>query len=198
MANVEPLSREELAEFEPFFRLAEGAMGFVPRSTFTLGHRPQILRAFATLTTAVLGPGEIDPPFKQLIAMVASVSAGCRYCQAHTSKTAARNGVDPERVAAVFHFETSDLFSDTERAALRLARDAAIVPNATTPEHFAGLREHYSESQIVEIMSVISLFGWLNRWNDTMATDLEEPALDFASEHLTAHGWEAGKHAGTA
>ncbi len=198
MANVEPLSREELAEFEPFFRLAEGAMGFVPRSTLTLGRRPPILRAFATLTTAVLGPGEIDSPFKQLIAMVASVSAGCRYCQAHTSETAARNGVDPEKVAAVFDFETSDLFTDAERAALRLARDAAIVPNATTPEHFAGLREHYSESQIVEIMSVISLFGWLNRWNDTMATDLEEPALDFASEHLTTHGWEAGKHSGTA
>lgn len=198
MANVEPLFREELAEFEPFFRLAEGAMGFVPRSALTLGRRPEILRAFATLTTAVLGPGKIDPPFKQLIAMVASVSAGCRYCQAHTSETAVRNGVDPEKLAAVFDFETSDLFSDAERAALRLAREAALVPNATTPEHFARLREHYSEPQIVEIMSVISLFGWLNRWNDTMATDLEEPALDFASEHLAAHGWEAGKHAGTA
>jgi uncharacterized peroxidase-related enzyme len=198
MANVEPLSREELAEFEPFFRLAEGAMGFVPRSTLTLGRRPQILRAFATLTAAVLGPGEIEPPFKQLIAMVASVSAGCRYCQAHTSETAARSGLAAEKVAAVFDFEGSDLFSEPERAALRLARDAAIVPNATTPEHFAELREHYSESQIVEIMSVVSLFGWLNRWNDTMGTELEEPALDFASQHLSSHGWEAGKHAGTA
>ncbi|HEY5640112.1 MAG TPA: carboxymuconolactone decarboxylase family protein [Dehalococcoidia bacterium] len=198
MPNIEPLSREELAEFEPFFRLAESAMGFVPRSTLTLGHRPQILRAFAALTAAVLGPGEIDPPFKQLIAMVASVAAGCRYCQAHTSETAARNGLSTEKVAAAFDFEGSDLFSEAERSALRLARDASTVPNATTPEHFADLREHYTEPQIVEIISVISLFGWLNRWNDTMATELEEPALDFASQHLASHGWEAGKHTGTA
>ena len=194
MPNVEPLTREELAEFEPFFRLAEGALGFVPRSTLTLGRRPQILRAFSALTAAGLGPREIAPPVQQLIAMIASVAAGCRYCQAHTSETAARNGIAAEKVAAAFDFETSDLFTDAERAALRLARDAAIVPNATTPNHFAALRKHFSESQIIEIVSVISLFGWLNRWNDTMATELEAPALDFASQHLSSHGWEAGKH----
>ncbi|MDZ7727690.1 MAG: hypothetical protein U5Q44_05530 [Dehalococcoidia bacterium] len=44
-------------------------------------------------------------------------------------------------------------------------------------------------------MGVISLFGWLNRWNDTMATDLEEEPLAFAQEHLGGAGWAAGKHA---
>jgi hypothetical protein len=42
---------------------------------------------------------------------------------------------------------------------------------------------------------VISLFGWLNRWNDTMATELEEVPLAFGSKHLAARGWNAGKHA---
>jgi hypothetical protein len=43
MPRVEPLPREELAEFEPFFQLAEGAMGFVPNSLLTLGHSPALL-----------------------------------------------------------------------------------------------------------------------------------------------------------
>jgi hypothetical protein len=47
-------------------------------------------------------------------------------------------------------------------------------------------------------VAVISLFGWLNRWNDTMATELEDEPLAFASQHLTANGWSAGKHAGSA
>lgn len=99
------------------------------------------------------------------------------------------------KVEAVYEFETSHLFSAAERAALRLARDAGVVPNASTPEHFAELKRFYSDPQIVELVSVISLFGWLNRWNDTMATELEEEPLTFAGEHLATHGWQAGKHA---
>lgn len=195
MPNVEPLKREDLAEFEPMFQMVEAAMGFVPRSMLTMGRRPDILRGFATLSMAVLGGGTVDRTLKQLIAMIASVSAGCRYCQAHTSASAARGGAPQDKIEAVYDFETSSLFDDAERAALRLARDAGLVPNATTPEHFAALRPHFSEEEIVEIVATISLFGWLNRWNDTMATELEEEPTAFASGVLAGHGWEAGKHA---
>lgn len=194
MPNVKPLEREDLAEFEPMFQMTEGAMGFVPRSLYTMGRKPALLRAFSATAFAVLGPGTVDLPLKQLVAMIASVSAGCRYCQAHTGASAKKLGATEEKIAAVYDFETSDLFSEAERAALRLARDAAIVPNATTPEHFADLKEHYSDAQIVEIVAVISLFGWLNRWNDTMATELEDEPLAFASGALASHGWQVGKH----
>ena len=59
-----------------------------------------------------------------------------------------------------------------------------------------NLKKHFDEDQIVEIVGVVCLFGWLNRFNDTMATDLENDLLDFASEHLASSGWQVGKHAG--
>jgi uncharacterized peroxidase-related enzyme len=194
MPNVEPKKREDLAEFEQFFSIMEGAVGFMPSSHYAMGHRPEILGAFNNLVLSVFGPGKVDPAIKQLVAMMASVSAGCRYCQAHTSAAASHFGTDQAKIEAVFDFESSDLFHDAERAALRLARDAGIVPNATTPAHFEELRKHYDDEQIVEIVATISLMGWLNRWNDTMATELEEVPLAFASQALTQHGWEAGKH----
>jgi uncharacterized peroxidase-related enzyme len=194
MPNVEPLNRQDLSDFEPTFKIMEGAVGFVPRSLFTLGRRPNILKAFNGLAMSVFGPGEVEPALKQLVAMMASVSAGCRYCQAHTSASAAHFGVSAEKVAAVFEFETSDLFNDAERAALRLARDAAAVPNATTPAHFEELRRHFEDAQIIEITATISLMGWLNRWNDTLATELEDEPLTFAADYLSNHGWDAGKH----
>ncbi|MCH8813671.1 MAG: carboxymuconolactone decarboxylase family protein [Chloroflexi bacterium] len=196
MPNVQPLNREDLAEFEPVFQLAEATMGFVPRSMLTMGRRPDILRNFAALTITVMGGGTVNRDLKQLIAMIASVSAGCRYCQAHTGASAARAGASLEKVEAVFDFETSPLFDDAERAALRIARDAGLVPNATTPEHFTDLRQHFNDEEIVEIVATVSLFGWLNRWNDTMATELEEEPTIFASGALAGHGWEAGKHGG--
>lgn len=194
MPNIDPLPREELAEFEKLFEAVEGAMGFVPTSMFTIGHRPEILRGFAALSGAVLGPGLIDGGLKQLIALMASTSAGCRYCQAHTSASAARAGIDPAKVEAVYEFETSDLFTPAERAGLRLARDAALQPNASTGSHFDDLAEHYITVEVVEIVSTIALFGFLNRWNDTMATALEEEPLSFGSAHLSHGGWEPGKH----
>jgi hypothetical protein len=38
------------------------------------------------------------------------------------------------------------------------------------------------------------MFGFLNRWNDTFATPLEDEPLHFGETHLTAQGWDAGKH----
>jgi len=195
MPHVEPLAREELKEFEPVFELVEGAMGFVPNSMLTLGRRPEILQGFAALAGSVLAGGTIEPELKNLVSYVASNAAGCNYCQAHTAHTATHQGADPAKIAVAFEFETNALFSEAERAALRLARDSALVPNLVTAEHFAALRAHFSEEQVVEIVAVCSLFGWLNRWNDTMATELESSPLASAKQTLDRSGWQTGKHA---
>ena len=195
MSHVRPLSRGELEQFEPFFQVAEQMMGgFVPTSLFTMGHRPEILQAFMMLAGTINGPGTVDPGLKQLVAYVASNAAGCRYCQAHTSTHAAHAGIDPGTIEHAFEFETHPGFSDAERAAMRLARDSALQPNLVEAGHFEALRRHYDEKQIVELVAVSALFGFLNRWNDTMATELEEVPRGFAEQHLAGSGWEVGKH----
>jgi uncharacterized peroxidase-related enzyme len=194
MARIPPLPREQLAEFEPVFAGAEARQGYVANSLFALGHRPEILSAFMQLFGAVMGRGEVDRGLKQLVAHMASTSHGCRYCQAHTATAAHHLGVPEQKLEALYEFETSPLFDEAERAALRLARDAALVPNAATDAHFEALRQHFSDAQVVEIVAAVALFGFLNRWNDTMATELEDVPVGFASEHLAAAGWEPGKH----
>ena len=74
-------------------------------------------------------------------------------------------------------YQTGEAFTDGERAALRLAHHAALVPNQATDADFAELRRHFDDGEIVEIVGMIALFGFLNRWNDTMATELEEHPL---------------------
>ncbi len=194
MPNVTPLSREDLTEMQALLDAVERGFGFVPNSLLTMARQPEIMKAFTTMSGTILGPGSVDRQTKQLVAFMASNAAGCRYCQAHTSSQAVRAGAPEEKIGAAFEFETSALFSEAERAAMRLARDAALVPNATTAAHFAALNGHFDDAQIVEIVAVISLFGFLNRWNDTMATTLEEEPLRFGARQLSAHGWSAGKH----
>ncbi len=194
MGRVEPLAREDLPEYEERFAFIESVMGFLPSSMLTMARQPALLEGFQSMIGAVMTLGQIDMPLVHLVSHVASLSAGCSYCQAHTAAHGVHDGLSQEKLDAVWEFEWSDLFSEGERAALRLARDAALIPNASTPKHFEDLREHYSEDAIVQIVAVISAFGFLNRWNDTMATTLEDTPRTFATEHLTDAGWRVGRH----
>jgi uncharacterized peroxidase-related enzyme len=197
MPRITPKPREELTDLEGVFERAEKALGFVPNSFFIMGRVPGILNAFSRLSREVIGvPGKVPLPLKRLIAHVASRSAGCQYCIAHTAEAAASvDGVAPEKIAAAFDYERSPLFSDAERAALSVAQAAGHTPNAVSDADFAALKEHFDEDQIVEIVAVICLFGWLNRFNDTMATELEQRPLAFAETNLAPSGWQVGKHA---
>lgn len=195
MPRVKPLSRDDLPEFEPLFAMTEQVLGFVPNALLTLARRPDILRPFAALAASVMTSGRLDGQLKQLVAFVSSNAAGCLYCQAHTGHSASRIGVDSEKIAAAFEFETNPSFSERERAALSLARDASLVPNQVSGDHFTRLRKHFSEEEIVELVATVSLFGWFNRWNETMATELEGDPLGFARRTLAPHGWRPGEHA---
>ncbi len=214
MANVAPRPAAELPELAGVFGAAEAAMGFVPNSMLTMAHMPQLPMAFVMLTSVVFGgdlkstvdafkdsvpehddpAASLAPGLVQLIALASSVSAGCRYCQAHTAHGADKRGEDAAKLDALLAYETSELYSQAERAVLALAFAAGQVPNEAQADHFAALREHFSERQIVQIVAVIAMFGFLNRWNDTMATTLEAAPVAFAEKALGALDWSAGKH----
>ena len=194
MTHITPKQREELSELEPMLQMVEASMGFLPASMMTMAHWPELTQVFGGLGATILNSGELDAGLKQMIAFAVSNAAGCRYCQAHTANSAQKNNVNAEKIKAVFEFETNDLFSEQERAALRVAVHAGMVPNAVEAEHMNALSRHFSEKQAVEIVAVISLFGFLNRWNDTMATTLESSPKGFAEDQLASQGWVAGKH----
>ncbi len=191
------MPRGSLPQYEDTFRAVESALGVLPNSTLTMARRPQIMEAFARLNAVVMAEGTVGGVLKQLVATVVSGAAGCAYCQAHTSHVAEQRGAEARKLAAVWEFESSPLFTEAERAALRVARGAGLTPNAVTDEEMAELRRHFDDDQVVEIVAVISNFGFLNRWNDTMATQLERSPMAWATDRLHDAGWEAGKHAGS-
>jgi uncharacterized peroxidase-related enzyme len=193
--RLAPLPPEHTPELAETFEATRQRMGFIPNSVLIMQRRPDITRAYSKLAEAIWSPqGSVERSFKRLLAHVASRAAGCQYCVAHTADGASRLGVEQQKIDAVWEYQTSPLFSDAERTALDVAIAAGSVPNSVTDEMFAEMQKHWDEGQVVEIVGVISMFGFLNRWNDTMATPLEDEPLEFAEEHLSAQGWDAGKH----
>ncbi len=194
--RVEPLLADELpGELKPILEFSVQTMGFVANDVLTMARWPALLAAMQPLVALLYGPGELDSGLKRLIGVVVSGAAGCRYCQAHTAHGfSLLSDLSADKVAAVWNFESSDLFDKKERAALRLAREAGAAPNGVTDDHFKDLRVHFSEPEILEIIGVIALFGFLNRWNETLATELETVPLNFAKTNLPEEYWTPGIH----
>ena len=197
MPRIEPLPTEAVPDLTDLLETSKSRMGFLPNSQLIMAHRPEILRGFVQLASAINGPGStVEPQLRNLVSQMASRAAGCGYCMAHTAHTAGRVGISEAKEEALWEYETSPLFSNAERSALRVAQSAAQVPNAVTDADFDELKRYYTDTQIVDIVSVIALFGFLNRFNDTMATELESSPIEAGQRFLAEKGWTLGKHAG--
>ena len=195
MAHLDPLPAESSPDLQEDFAIFERILGFVPNSLLTMQRMPAMVKGFGELTKAVMDPqGSVDLGFMRLIAHFASRAAGCQYCEAHSLVAARIHGIDQEKLEAIWVYQTSPLYSDAERAALDFALAAGSVPNAVDDALMSRMKEHWSEQQIVQILGAVCLYGFLNRWNDSMATDLEESPKAMGDRLLAQGGWTGGKH----
>lgn len=195
MPLITPLSpdaNEEVAELAKFFN---ETLGFCPNSVLTMQRRPAIAKAFINLNKAVMdNQGRVTAEQKRLIGYLTSANTGCRYCEAHTILAAERYGGSAERLENIWSFRDSELYTDAEKAAFELALAASSVPNAVDQAIEEKMHQYWDEGEVVEILGVIALFGYLNRWNDSMATTMEAGAVDAGNRLLTNSDWQRGKH----
>ena len=195
MAHMKPLPPETTPELQDDFDIFDKILGFVPNSLLTMQRRPKMVKGFGELTKGVMDPeGAVDLGLMRLIAHFSSRAAGCQYCEAHSLVAAKIHDVSQEKLDAIWDYQTSPLYTDAERVALDFAMAAGSVPNAVDAELFARMQQHWSEEQIVQILGAVCLYGFLNRWNDSMATDLEATPREMGEKVLTSGGWTGGKH----
>ena len=194
MPHLRPLENDEIDDQEILESFAKYRMtrGFVPNSIRTMARRPNIVKSVVSLNQAVLYEGTVNEELKMLVSLASSLASGCRYCQSHMANLSSIYRVSDEKIAAIWEFETSELFTPAERAAIALAIKAGTVPNEAESEDFDELKKHFDEGQIVEIVASIALFGYLNRWNDTMATVIEDHPK--AVTKRAVDDWQEGKH----
>jgi uncharacterized peroxidase-related enzyme len=182
-------------ELQKLIEFYNETLGFCPNSIKTMYHRPAIAYAFIELNKSVMqNKGQVSSALKRMIAYIASNTAGCRYCQAHAIRAAERYGADVVKMENIWEFMTHPAFSEQEKVTLEFAFRCSTIPNSVNDDIAERLRSLWSEGEIVEITGVISLFGFLNRWNDSMGTEIEDGAVESGTKYLTKSGWIPGKH----
>ena len=167
------------------------------RQNWDLPAWPEMYDNLRTLQAQIfLSPPSM--PLNLMVFTVASLTAGCRHCQAHGAYGLNNSGLPVEKIQALWSFETSDLFDDRERAALRFAVAAGATPNAVTADHHADLRAHFSDEEVRTLLGVVSLTAFMNRYNASLATVTDEESATWAADNLSVVGWDLGKHVGEA
>ncbi|MFT7345083.1 MAG: putative peroxidase-related enzyme [Lentimonas sp.] len=193
---VTPKSDENDKDLNELITFYNETLGFCPNSVRTMHHRPRIAYAFIEMNKAVMeNQGKVTSALKRFIAYISSQATGCRYCEAHTIIAAERYGASQEQMDNIWAYRTHPSFNEAERAALDFSLAASQVPNAVNDDIAERLRQHWTEGEIVEITGVVALFGYLNRWNDSMGTQLEGAGVEGGEKLLAKDQWKVGKHA---
>lgn len=157
--EVEEIAKEIYEEFEK-------ETGKVPEWVKVMAHRPEILKEFVELFKAIMGKGTIEPLLKWKIAYVVSQTLKCPFCLDVSEKMLKKFGAEDDVIQKI---KTGEISSPEEKEILELVKDVTLDGHLDQPEIFEKLKEKFTPAQIIEIISVMGLFNYINRFNNTLA-----------------------------
>jgi AhpD family alkylhydroperoxidase len=126
---------------------------------------PALLRGYAKLEQATAGLSALPDRVKALAELRAATLTTCEYCVDLGSQIARRWGLADAQLLALPAYRTSDLFTDADKVVLDYATAMSRTPVEVSDELFAALREHFDDTQLVELTHVIALENLRGRLN---------------------------------
>jgi alkylhydroperoxidase family enzyme len=113
----------------------------------------------------------LSPTFKTMFFWIVSRANNCAYCQGHQEVKLTADGVKEETLAAL-DGDWSE-FTQAERAAFAFTRKLTAEPNRLTGDDIDRLRRHYTDLQVLEIITAVAGFNAMNRWTGALAIPQE-------------------------
>lgn len=156
--------------FETFWK----TRGNVPKLFRILAHRPPLFETFTAHFDAVMGEGTLPIRLKELVAVRVSQLNGCRYCLGSHTILAKRHGATDQDLAALANVAASHL-APAERDAVLFAEKMTQSHRSIVEADFARLQAHFGTDQIVELLCVIGIFNYLNRFAESLALEPTQP-----------------------
>jgi len=164
MAIISSLEKDQAEEpAKPVYEKFEKDTGKVPEWVKVMAHNPKIVKEFTELFKVIMGEGYIEPVLRWKIAYTVSQTLKCPFCVDVTAKILKSLGISDETLEQIKEREN---LSEEEKEVLRLVKE--VTEKATCDlELFKRLKEKFSEAELVEIVSIIGLFNYINRFNNT-------------------------------
>ncbi|MBU1118474.1 hypothetical protein KKH43_01170 [Patescibacteria group bacterium] len=153
-------ARDEARDIYAQYKEQSGA---VPEWVKVMAHNPKILKEFNELFKAIMGEGTVDPLLKWKVAYVVSSTLECSFCVSVTSKMLKSLGADE---AVLTQLKNGEELDAKEKRLYDMVREVSKEGRICTEEYFDIIKDDYTSDEIVEIVSVVGLFNYINRFNN--------------------------------
>ena len=136
------------------------------------GRTPRVFAALALLYGALdRKSSAIEPALRSLITVRISQINWCKFCVDINSATSMKRGVAWEKLEELETFETSNLYSEREKAALAYAETITYTDRQTSPGQFDRLRRHLDDDAIIELTALIAFQNLSSKFNAALGVE---------------------------
>ncbi|MBY0231167.1 MAG: hypothetical protein K2W96_17925 [Gemmataceae bacterium] len=150
---------------------ADRSKGPIPAWVRLFARFPKQGLARAAMLRAAEDKGVLDKTLRARIAWVAARHDRAWYALGHARRRLLALGVKED---AIWEMD-GDLkgFKEGERLALAMARKLTVTPAAITDDDIAGLRKHFKDKEVAEIVHFTTMAAFFDRWTETANLPLE-------------------------
>ena len=82
-------------------------------------------------------------------------------------------GATEAKIAAVTNAGSSELFSESERAAVEFAEAMTFSDRRVSDQLFARVRSHFSEAQVVELAAAVAVENFRSKFNVALGIEAQ-------------------------
>jgi alkylhydroperoxidase family enzyme len=136
--------------------------GLEPMEIWAL--QPKMMMGMGRFNQAIRKGKTVDERIRNLVELKGAQMIGCEYCVDLGSQICRNSGFSDAELLALPSYQSSDLFTDREKAALDYAVAVMRTPVEVTDELFARVRSYFDDRQLVEITALLTLVN-LDRFN---------------------------------
>jgi len=127
-------------------------------------YQPRMLMGMGRFNQAIRKGKSVDERIKNLVELKGAQMIGCEFCLDLGSQICRNSGFSDAELLALPKYQSSELFTDREKAALDYAVAVMRTPVEVTDELFARVRSYFDERQLVELTALLTLVN-LDRFN---------------------------------
>src|SRR5215475_11586283 len=127
-------------------------------------HQPKMMMGMGRFNQAVRKGKSVDERTKNLVELKGAQMIGCEFCVDLGSQICRNSGFSDEELLAMPRYQSSDLFTDREKAALDYTVAVMRTPVEVSDALFARMREEFTDEQLVEMTALLTLVN-LDRFN---------------------------------
>ncbi len=177
MPVVAPVENPTEDEAREAYAAAEAHFGHVPNLVKALGSNPVFCKSITEFVIQALAEGRVSWAFKELVVLKTCRAMGSYYAYGAHERLAHDLGNSAERIGDLANsiWETSDAYTDAEKAVFELVNQIAVDANEVSDELWERLRSHWDHGQLLELAALITTFINIGRTADTLG--VADPVL---------------------